>query len=40
MLLSGLMIGNMKSVIEMYVPIVNRINPAANFRPILLPEYL
>ena len=27
--LSGLMIGNMKSVIEMYVPIVNRINPAA-----------
>lgn len=27
--LSGLMLGNMKSVIEMYVPIVNRINPAA-----------
>lgn len=27
--LSGLMVGNMKSVIEMYVPIVNRINPAA-----------
>ena len=27
--LSGLKIGNMKSVIEMYVPIVNRINPAA-----------
>lgn len=27
--LSGLMVGNMKSVIEMYAPIVNRINPAA-----------
>lgn len=26
--LSGLMVGNMKSVIEMYAPIVNRINPA------------